>query len=94
MSPNTVKRWRIARPIMAGGEQHQGWLPLGAAEPPDMPEYPINLLIEENDSGVFLFVETPHGKFDSWHPTFTDAAQQANVRFNVAPEEWRPVEDS
>jgi hypothetical protein len=79
---------------MGGGEPHQGWLPLGAAEPPEMPVYPISLVIEENESGVFLFMETPRGKFDSWHRTFTDAAREAKVRFDVVPEEWQLVEDS
>ncbi len=89
-----MKQWQIDRTLIGGGRQHGGWLPLGAAEPPPMPGYTITLLIEENDSGVFLLVKTPHGTFDHWHRTFPEAVKAAETMFNVAPEEWRSVEGS
>ncbi|MBX7221392.1 MAG: hypothetical protein K1Y36_15690 [Blastocatellia bacterium] len=79
--------------ILVGGEQHSGWLPVGASMP--MPE-PIRTVsfsfeIQFDGSGFLLCYQSFDGKLygDTWHETLREAQQAACEEFGIQSNEWQ-----
>ena len=91
MEQRIVKRvtgWRLT----VGGEQHQGWLPPGAADPRPEPvrEVTFNLEILFDGEGWLLVFDSLHPEFcgDTWHESLEDAERQPQEDFGIEPSQW------
>ena len=85
--------------VVFGGQHHTGWLPSGAAEPPDTPtEYVLldleivelaatSYLLQWRPSAGQSFTGPPY-EGDTWHASLDDALDQAQLDFGVARASW------
>lgn len=100
----TIKRVE-AWPFTFGGQEHQGWLPPGAAVPLPTPlEHELlDIRIDRIDGGYLLIWSTrssptcrelrPPKIGDTWHETAEEAEQAACSHFGVGPEHWIVVDE-
>jgi hypothetical protein len=86
-------------PARFGGEPHTGWLPPGAAVPPDTPvvDLALDLSIIEEGPGSYLLEWHPSTpglgsgqpyESDSWHPSIEEALKQAELWFGIPADGW------
>lgn len=83
-----------SRLVTIGGEQHSGWLPLGAAIPLPLPVRQLNMSFEITDDGgtsfLLLVASEDHSVYgDTWHASIEDAKAAAESYFGIRPEEWQ-----
>jgi hypothetical protein len=92
MEERVIKRLRGWR-LTVGGDDHQGWLPPGAAQPRPEPvrEVTFNLEILFDGHGWFLVFDSddPELHGDTWHQSIEDAERQAKVDFGIEPSQWQ-----
>ena len=79
--------------MQLGGENHSGWLPPGAAEPPATPvvHLAVDLVIEGDEKGAMLYWDGSDGShYDYWRESVEGAMEQAELSWGVHPHEWSP----
>jgi hypothetical protein len=84
-----MNEWRINRRVLIDGVNHSGWLPPGAAEPPQTQARYVDVWIAHERDAYYLYTADGDYVFDSWHFTLEDAMAQAQSAYAVAMEEWR-----
>jgi len=94
-----VRKLRSVR-IDFGGERHTGWLPDGAATPPQSPTDtvlldleivqlgPVDYLLQWRPASGELLAGPPC-QGDTWHRSLQDALHQAELDFGITPDRWR-----
>ena len=83
----------LNRTVRFGGEEHAGWLPPGAAQPPPTPIIDVLLNLEiviADGSGYFLQYRSANTSYisDTWHEDLEGAIEQAKFQFGIEPREW------
>jgi len=93
-----VVRQILGRTVRCGGESHSGWLPKGAATPPQTPSRLVRLdfsIVQDGESSYLLqwVGPEPESTSDTWHESLEAAIQQAKYSFGVEPDEWQTPSD-
>jgi hypothetical protein len=88
----------VGWPYVFGGEEHSGWLPPGAVNPPPTPirrglvDLEIDEIKEGNPSAGYLLIQTAQdGSFcwDTWYASIADAEAAAADVYGVRSDAWR-----
>ena len=82
----------IGVPVQIGGEQHTGWLPVGAATPLPTPVRNVifDIEIQHDGHGFLLCYSARDGSAygDTWHESIAEAEQAAFDYFGTQPSQW------
>ncbi len=86
------------RPVRIGGQQHTGWLPVGAASPLPTPirDLLFNFEIQFDGSGYLLcYVSTDNTVYgDTWHESLEEAEASALENFGITSMEWESIDEN
>ena len=94
-----LRRRKEGLVIHYGGEDHDGWLPVGAALPVSNPRVSLVCYVQiTEDSGFILECyardpqfRTPPYSWDSWHESLEEAEAEALSELGIGPADWDPV---
>ena len=83
----------VGLPLQFGGEEHEGWLPPGAARPlpTQVRHVVLDIEIEFDGHGYLLcWMSRDHSVVgDTWHQSLADAEKAATKNFGVQPLQWQ-----
>jgi hypothetical protein len=79
-------------PMQIGGDQHQGWLPAGAAVPLPTPirDVVMNLEIQSDGDDALLCLWSTDGSVygDTWHRSPEEAEAAAAEAYGITKDQW------
>lgn len=88
----------VGKSVQVGGEEHSGWLPPNASQPPPIPKDQalVDVRILEDVQGFILEFgfQNSSAANDSWHSTIEEAENEAERKFGIAPSEWNSLSDA
>jgi hypothetical protein len=82
----------LAKRLQVGGQEHFGWLPPSASQPLAIQKEQgfVDVRILEDVGGFILEFEYQNSSAanDSWHSTISEAENEAEMKFGIAPSDW------
>lgn len=87
----------VGRPDIAPPSRHSVGLPIAiSGSPPEAMAWPLVLLIEFREDGIFLVRYGDDGSFagDTWHQALEDAQSQAREEYGDQVRDWTPFPDN
>ena len=80
-----------------GGQQHSGWLPSKASQPPPIPRVTVEctVTVAQGDGGFSLVCDAVDPRFghppytwDEWHSSFGAALAEAEAKLGIKEHDW------